>query len=62
VAQESASQEEAAEKLRPEITNVDNLKLFESFSQTCAAMPWQLINYTSISNFIGVSQPTVKKK
>ncbi|MDL1962307.1 MAG: ATP-binding protein [Deltaproteobacteria bacterium] len=43
------------------LVNVDNLKLFEDFLQTCAAMSGQLINYTSISNSIGVSQPTVKK-
>ena len=43
------------------LVNVDNLKLFESFLQICAAMSGQLVNYTSISNSIGVSQPTVKK-
>ncbi len=43
------------------LVNVDNLKLFENFLQTCAAMSGQLINYTSISNSIGVSQPTIKK-
>ena len=43
------------------LVDVDNLKLFENFLQTCAAMSGQLINYTSISNSIGVSQPTVKK-
>ena len=43
------------------LVNVDNLKLFEDFLRICASMSGQLINYTSISNSIGVSQPTVKK-
>lgn len=43
------------------LVNVDNLKLFEDFLKICASMSGQLINYTSISNSIGVSQPTVKK-
>ncbi|MBU0987141.1 MAG: ATP-binding protein, partial [Proteobacteria bacterium] len=43
------------------LVNVDNLKLFEDFLKTCASMSGQLINYTSISNNIGISQPTVKK-
>ena len=43
------------------LVNVANLKLFEDFLKICASMSGQLINYTSISNSIGVSQPTVKK-
>jgi predicted AAA+ superfamily ATPase len=43
------------------IVNVDSLKLFEDFLKICASMSGQLINYTSISNSIGISQPTVKK-
>jgi predicted AAA+ superfamily ATPase len=43
------------------LVNVENLKLFEDFLKICASMSGQLINYTSISNSIGVSQPTVKK-
>ena len=43
------------------LVNIDNLKLFEDFLKICASMSGQLINYTSISNSIGVSQPTVKK-
>lgn len=43
------------------LVNVDNLKLFEDFLKICASMSGQLINYTSISNSIGISQPTVKK-
>ncbi|UCF84242.1 MAG: ATP-binding protein [Desulfobacteraceae bacterium] len=43
------------------LVNVENPKLFEDFLKICASMSGQLINYTSISNSIGVSQPTVKK-
>ncbi len=43
------------------LVNIDNLKLFEDFLKICASMSAQMINYTSISNAIGVSQPTVKK-
>ena len=43
------------------LVNVANLKLFEDFLKICASMSGQLVNYTSISNSIGVSQPTVKK-
>lgn len=43
------------------LVNVDNLKLFENFLKICASMSGQLINYTSISNTVGISQPTVKK-
>ncbi|MBW1891588.1 MAG: ATP-binding protein [Deltaproteobacteria bacterium] len=43
------------------LVNVENLKLFEDFLKISASMSGQLINYTSISNSIGVSQPTVKK-
>ncbi len=43
------------------LVNVENLKLFEDFLKICASMSGQLINYTTISNAIGVSQPTAKK-
>ena len=43
------------------LVNVQNLKLFEDFLKICASMSGQLLNYTSISNAIGISQPTVKK-
>jgi predicted AAA+ superfamily ATPase len=43
------------------LVNVDNLKLFENFLKISASMSGQLINYTSIANNIGISQPTVKK-
>ena len=43
------------------LVNVQNLKLFEDFLKICASMSGQLVNYTSISNAIGISQPTAKK-
>jgi predicted AAA+ superfamily ATPase len=43
------------------LINVENLKLFEDFLKLCASFSGQLVNYASISNAIGVSQPTVKK-
>ncbi len=43
------------------LVNVDNLNLFEDFLKISASMSGQLINYSSISNSIGVSQPTIKK-
>lgn len=43
------------------LINIENLKLFENFIKLCASFSGQLINYASISNAIGVSQPTVKK-
>lgn len=43
------------------LVNVGNLALFEDFLKICASLSGQLINYTTISNAIGVSQPTAKK-
>ena len=43
------------------LVNIENLKLFEDFLKISASMSGQIINYTSISNSIGISQPTVKK-
>jgi len=43
------------------LVNVDNLRVFENFIKACAASAGQLVNYTSISNMIGTSLPTVKK-
>ena len=43
------------------LINVENLKLFEDFLKICASMSGQLVNYTTISNSIGISQPTTKK-
>ncbi len=43
------------------LVNVDNLRLFENFLKACASFTGQLINYASLSNMLGISQPTVKK-
>lgn len=43
------------------LVNVENLKVFENFIKICASMSGSLVNYTAISNAIGISQPTVKK-
>ena len=43
------------------LVNVSDLRTFESFLRVCAYHSGQLINYASISNRIGVSQPTIKK-
>ena len=43
------------------LINVENLKLFEDFLKICASLSGQLVNYTTISNSIGISQPTTKK-
>lgn len=43
------------------LINVENLRLFENFLKICAACTGQLVNYASMSNAIGISQPTVKK-
>ena len=43
------------------LINVENLKLFEDFLRICASLSGQLVNYTTISNSIGISQPTIKK-
>ena len=43
------------------LVNVGDLRLFEDFLKICAAHSGQLLNYLSIGNAIGVSQPTVKR-
>lgn len=43
------------------LVNVENLRLFEDFLKICAAHSGQLLNYSSLSNAIGVSLPTVKR-
>ncbi len=44
-----------------ELVNVDNLRVFENFLKIIASHSGQLVNYASISNATGISQPTVKK-
>ncbi|MCP4715666.1 MAG: ATP-binding protein [Deltaproteobacteria bacterium] len=42
------------------LVNVSNLMLFENFLKMCAGFCGQLLNYASLSNALGVSQPTIK--
>lgn len=44
-----------------QLSQIDNLHLFEKFVRILAARTGQLLNYFSIANDIGVSQPTIKK-
>lgn len=43
------------------LLNVRNLRTFENFLKLCASQSAQLINYTNISNALGVSVPTIKE-
>jgi hypothetical protein len=43
------------------LINVENLRTFENFLKICASFSGQLVNYASLANAIGISQPTVKK-
>jgi len=43
------------------IINIGDTRSFENFIKTIAGNSGQLINYSAISNRIGVSQPTVKR-
>ncbi len=43
------------------LVNVGNLSLFENFIRITATLSGQMINYASISNAVGISQPTAKK-
>lgn len=43
------------------LLNVRNLLLFEKFLSLCASQSGQLVNYTTLSNALGVSLPTVKE-
>lgn len=44
-----------------QLSQIDNLLLFERFIQIIAGRVGQLLNYNSLANDIGVSQPTVRK-
>ena len=44
-----------------QLSNIDNISLFEKFVRILASRVGQLLNYTSLSNDIGVSQPTIRK-
>lgn len=43
------------------LLNVRNLRTFENFLRLCSSQSGQLINYTNLSNSLGVSVPTVKE-
>ena len=43
------------------LLNVRNLRTFEHFLTLCAAQSGQLMNYTTLSNALGISVPTVKQ-
>ena len=43
------------------LVNVKNIRTFESFLKICASQSGQLINYSNISNALGISVPTVKQ-
>jgi predicted AAA+ superfamily ATPase len=43
------------------LLNVRNLRTFEHFLLLCAARSGQLLNYSDLSNALGVSVPTVKE-
>ncbi len=44
-----------------QLSNIENLNLFEKFVRLLASRIGQLLNYTNLSNDIGVSQPTIRK-
>ncbi len=44
-----------------QLSQIDNLLLFERFVRLIAGRIGQLLNYNSIANDLGVSQPTIKK-
>lgn len=44
-----------------QLSQIDNLHVFEKFVRILATRTGQLMNYNSISNDIGVSQPTIRK-
>jgi len=44
-----------------QLSQIDNLHLFEKFVRILATRIGQLLNYNSIANDIGVSQPTIRK-
>lgn len=43
------------------LLNVKNLRTFENFLKICAAQSAQLLNYTMLSNSLGISIPTIKE-
>lgn len=43
------------------LLNIRNLRTFENFLKLCASQSAQLMNYTTLSNSLGVSVPTIKE-
>jgi predicted AAA+ superfamily ATPase len=44
-----------------QLSQIDNLHIFEKFIRILASRIGQLLNYNSLANDIGVSQPTIRK-
>lgn len=44
-----------------QLSQIENIQLFEKFIRLLAGRIGQLINYNSLANDLGVSQPTIKK-
>ncbi len=44
-----------------QLSQIDNLHVFEKFVRLLAARVGQLLNYNSLANDVGVSQPTIRK-
>lgn len=42
------------------LLNITNLRLFENFLTMCASRSGQLLNYASLANELGLSEPTIK--
>ncbi|MCP5506033.1 MAG: ATP-binding protein [Chlamydiales bacterium] len=43
------------------LINIKDIRTFEVFIQLCASLSGQLVNYSTLSNHVGVSQPTIKQ-
>ncbi|MDB6081038.1 MAG: hypothetical protein JWO53_310 [Chlamydiia bacterium] len=43
------------------LLNIRNVRVFENFLMLCASQSAQLMNYTTLSNALGVSVPTIKE-
>lgn len=44
-----------------QLSQIDNLHIFEKFVRLLATRVGQLLNYSSLANDVGVSQPTIRK-
>ncbi len=44
-----------------QLSQIDNLHIFDKFVRLLAARAGQLLNYNSLANDVGVSQPTIRK-